>query len=239
MVDNAQGRSHSAAAIVGIVLGVLALVLSWVPIINNFAAPLAVIGAIFAIVGIVGTVRGKRSGKGLAIAAVIVNVIAFAIVMGTQAMYVAAIDHAANGPSATSKSQDKDSSDKGSSKGDYKDLSAGTEVKLENGLSVKLDSVQGDLKNYDGSKVIGIHVTYVNNGDKEVSYNSFDWKGEDAKGAQETATYYSEGTDELNSGTLAAGGTVSGNIYFKDGTVKALYTSSFLSKSETASWKLS
>ena len=35
----------------------------------------------------------------------------------------------------------------------------------------------------------GVHVTHTNNGDDGASYNVYDWKGEDANGAQQsTAT---------------------------------------------------
>lgn len=84
----------SAAAIVGFVLGVLALVGSWIPIVNNLSAFAALIGLIFAVVGVVAVMRGKRGGKGLAIAAAILNVLAFIIVLGTQSMYGAALDEA-------------------------------------------------------------------------------------------------------------------------------------------------
>ena len=45
----------------------------------------------------------------------------------------------------------------------------------------------------------GIHVTYVNNGDEGADYNVYDWKGEDANGAQQNQGYYSEGSEELQS----------------------------------------
>ena len=52
-------------------------------------------------------------------------------------------------------------------------------------------------------------------------------------------TYYSDGTDELNSGTLAKGGSVSGNIYFDGDIAKALYFGNILEKTASASWALS
>ncbi len=116
------------------------------------------------------------------------------------------------------------------------ELAIGTEAELEDGLTVTVDSVDTSLVNYDGSAIVGIHVTYVNNGDSTADYSSYDWKGEDSNGAQESLTYYSEGTDELSSGTLAAGGTVSGNIYFKEGTVKLLYFDNMFDDEATASW---
>lgn len=118
-------------------------------------------------------------------------------------------------------------------------LVIGTTVNLPDGLSVTVDSVEPGLANYDGSAMTGIHVTYTNNGDDGASYNVYDWKGEDANGAQQSTGYYSEGSDELSSGTLAKGGTVSGNVYFKGDLARVLYFGNPLEKTATASWSLS
>lgn len=119
------------------------------------------------------------------------------------------------------------------------ELAVGTTVNFASGLSVTVDSVEAGLTNYDGSTCTGFHVTYVNNGSDGADYNIFDWKGEDANGAQQSSGYYSEGSDELQSGTLAAGGSVSGNIYFTGDVVKALYYENmFLDDTPSASWNL-
>ncbi len=118
-------------------------------------------------------------------------------------------------------------------------LVIGTTVNLPDGLSVTVDSAEPGLANYDGSAMTGIHVTYTNNGDDGASYNVYDWKGEDANGAQQSSGYYSDGSDELSSGTLAKGGTVSGNVYFKGDLARVLYFGNLLEKTATASWSLS
>lgn len=118
-------------------------------------------------------------------------------------------------------------------------LVVGTTVNLPDGLSVAVDSVEPGLTNFDGSAMTGVHVTYTNNGDDGASYNVYDWKGEDANGAQQSTGYYSEGSDELSSGTLAKGGTVSGNVYFKGDLARVLYFGNLLEKTATASWSLS
>lgn len=118
-------------------------------------------------------------------------------------------------------------------------LVIGTTVNLPDGLSVTVDSVEPGLANYDGSAMTGVHVTYTNNGDDGASYNVYDWKGEDANGAQQSTGYYNEGSDELSSGTLAKGGTVSGNVYFKGDLARVLYFGNLLEKTATASWSLS
>lgn len=243
MAGTEQGASRSAASIVALVLGIIAILMSWMPIINNFAFVFGALGFIFGIVGLVGVLRGKKLGRGIAIAALIVNVLSIAIVLGTQSMYSAALDDAVNGPSATGTSQAEGTGDEGDAEPaddetGYTDLAVGTTVELENGLSVTVDSVEPGLTNYDGSTVVGVHVTYVNNGDDTASYNPYDWKGENAEGAQEYSTYYSEAEENFNSGTLAAGGTVSGTIYFEGDTVKALYFGTVVSDEPTASWTL-
>ena len=82
----------SGIAIASLVLGIVAAVTSFLPIINNLSFILAVLAVIFGIVGVVAASRGKRAGRGLAIAGIVVAVVAGAVVLGTQALYSAAID---------------------------------------------------------------------------------------------------------------------------------------------------
>lgn len=247
MSEQRSGAGTSGMAIAGLVLGILAAVTSWMPIINNLSFVIAAVGAVLSVVGVVATVRGRKSGKGLAIAALVVNVVAIVVVLGTQSAMSAAIDEAVDGPGVTSVSDASSGDTTGSSGGasgegsdgvqeESLDLAVGASVNLANGLSVTVDSVDTSLVNYDGSTVVGVHVTYSNGGDEGASYNVYDWKGEDAAGAQEYETYYSDAADGLGSGTLAAGGTKSGNLYFEAGTVKVLYFGSVFSDEPAASW---
>ncbi len=84
-------KPTSTAAIVGLVLGILAIVTSWIPIVNNLSFMIGAIGLVFSIVGVVGTVRGTKGGKGLAIAALVVNVLSLVIVLGLQSAWSAAL----------------------------------------------------------------------------------------------------------------------------------------------------
>lgn len=91
---SATKAPKSIAAIAGLILGIIALVLSAMPIINNFAFILGVVGLIFGIVGVVGTRDKKKSGKGMAVASVIIAALACVIVLASQAVYSAALDEA-------------------------------------------------------------------------------------------------------------------------------------------------
>lgn len=240
MENSETTLSRSVAAIVALVLGIIALIMSWMPIINNIAFLFGVPALICGIVGLVGVLRGKKSGKGLAIASVIISALAIIIVFATQSMYSAAFDKAVNGPQATSTVQQNTSTQSNGSQNEesasYTDLAVGTSVKLENGLSITVDSVDTTLTNYDGSSIVGAMVTYVNEGDENLNFNQFDWKGEDAQGAQEGVTFYSGEGEDLHSGTLTPGGSTSGMVYFKGGTVKVLYFPTVIAQEAAASW---
>lgn len=83
----------TALGITGFVLSIIAVLISWVPIVNNFAAILGAIALPFAIAGIVVTRRkGKKRGRSLAIAATIIAVLSIVFTLATQGMYSKAID---------------------------------------------------------------------------------------------------------------------------------------------------
>jgi len=237
-------RSHaprSVMGIVGLVLAIIAAATSFMPIVNNFSFFLALISAILSLVAVISCARGKKSGKGVAIAGLVVSIISIVVVLATQSMYSAAIDDAVNGPDVSGVSTQQggdDPSKEDDGAGDAsntQNLAVGTSIDLESGLSVTVDAVDTSIVSYEGSALVGVQVTYVNNSDNSADYNMYDWKGEDAQGAQE---FFSDDGKELSSGSLAPGGTKTGFLYFKEGTVKALYFSSVLSDDASASWSL-
>lgn len=235
-------QPRSGLAIAGLVLGIIALLTSLLPIINNMSFFVALVGAVLAIIGLVVCMRGKRAGKGLAIAAVVVNVISIVAVIASQSMYSAAIDDAMNGPQAVQESQDEDAAEDNASESkpddsaDEKKLAVGSSVELSNGMTVAVDEIVPGLTNYDGATLTGVRVTYANNSDEALSFKSYDWKGESASGVQSDATYYSEATEELSYGDLSAGGTVSGYVYFEGDLSNVLYFSSPFADGPAATW---
>lgn len=235
-------QPRSGLAITGLVLGIIALLTSLLPIINNMSFFVSLVGAVLAIIGLVACMRGKRAGKGLAIAAVVVNVISIVAVIASQSMYSVAIDDAMNGPQAVQESQDEDAAEDNASESkpddsaDEKKLAVGSSVELSNGMTVAVDEIVPGLTNYDGATLTGVRVTYANNSDEALSFNSYDWKGESASGVQSDATYYSEATEELSYGDLSAGGTVSGYVYFEGDLSNVLYFSSPFADGPAATW---
>ena len=179
-----QQTPRSVAAIVALVLGVIALVSSWVPIINNLSFIFALVGVAFAVVGLVGTLRGKKSGRGLAIASVVVNVAAVAIVLATQSAYSAAIDEAASGTVQTS---DGASAAAPAAEGT-------TSAEPADKYSIDGEELSGDAYS---CKISGV---YTNKAGKDLSYVQVSYNLFDADGNQ-------IGTALANTNNLADGGT--------------------------------
>lgn len=182
MSEKNNGQATSGMAVAGLVLGIIAVVSSWIPIVNNLSFVIAAIGLILAIVGVAATVRGRRAGKSLAIAALVVNLVAGGIVLATQSAMSAAIDEATSGTVSTEDVLADDSSDASASDPDASQQYAIADV-----------SMTGD----DYS--VTISGTFTNNSDSEVSYVQLSYRLLDADGAQ-------IGTAYANTNNLPAGG---------------------------------
>lgn len=164
----------SVAAIIGLVFAILALLLSAVPIVNNFAFVLAIIGLICGVVALVGISKGKKSGKNLSIATIIISILAFAIVLITQQIYTDALDDVSKDLNEASKDLN-DTIDRSS--GEKTDDILGKDVDVELGkFSTKTDEygivttqMTVDVSNkLDDKKSYSIQVEAVNKDGKRI-----------------------------------------------------------------------
>lgn len=76
----------------GFVIGLIGLVLSFIPLIGVVAWPLVILGIIFSSVGISKAVKGRATNKGLAIAGLVVSVIGLVICILWAAVWKTASD---------------------------------------------------------------------------------------------------------------------------------------------------
>ncbi len=102
--------AKSGMAIAGFVLGLIAILTSFLPIINNLSFLLAILGLVFGTIGFVGITKGKKSGKGFAIAAIVLCVISGAVVLATQGAYSSALDSAASSTAVSASSDSQSAS---------------------------------------------------------------------------------------------------------------------------------
>lgn len=145
--DPQQSLATSAMAITGFVIGLVALLTSFLPFINNFSFILGLLALIFSIVGLVGCARGKKKGKGLAIAALIISLLSCVVVLWSQSAYSAAIDDAfSTTKAATTTTKAATSTTKTSSSStDFSSVASDTKGNSENAA---VDSISaGDSTN--------------------------------------------------------------------------------------------
>ncbi len=160
----APKTGKSGAAIAGLVAGIVALVMSPLPIINNIAIFVALVGLVLGIFGMRAVKKGA-SGKGMAVASVVVSVIAVVVVLGSQAFYGAALD-------AVSESLESPSVSSGSSQGDGNGADAGAADAGEptsNPFEVSID--EGTVvQDYEGNPALSVTYTWVNTSDEATSF---------------------------------------------------------------------
>ena len=100
-------QERKVLGILAIIFGGIALIGSWMPIINNFSFILAILALIF---GIIGFLVNRKRPKTLAIIGTVLSIVSIAIVLGTQAMYAKSLDKLSKDieQSATSTSSSSD-----------------------------------------------------------------------------------------------------------------------------------
>lgn len=244
-------QHSSAAGIVSLILGILAIIICWIPIINNLSAVAGIIGLIFGIVAILRIKKKNLSGKGVAVAGLILCILSIVITLFTQSLFSKAFDEATSGPKAAKVSDSQSAADKDAKKADKKDdgkekdaaatqdLAVGKAVTLENGLTVSVDAVE-TAKDMGKKTYTLITVTYKNGGKEKTDFNSFDWKSTNADGAVSDAeiALFEDRSKMLQDGELNPGGTVTGKVPLKEDSIKAQYRGGLFSDKDAASWKL-
>nr|DAK41027.1 MAG TPA: putative beta-lactamase inhibitor protein.1, putative beta-lactamase inhibitor protein [Caudoviricetes sp.] len=83
-------QERKVLGILAIIFGGIALIGSWIPIINNLSFIIAILALIL---GVIGLFVNKKRPKTLAIIGTVIAVVSMAIVLGTQAMYAKSLDN--------------------------------------------------------------------------------------------------------------------------------------------------
>lgn len=145
MSKSVETKNSSGLATAGMVLGIIGVVLSFIPIINNIAFFIGILALIFGIIGIV-----KKAGKGKAIAGIVLGILSIAITLAMQSAVSDSIDE-------TSKELDKITGNS-------------TEEVLKTEVNVTLGDLQISKDEYGltDSKMV---VTVKNITDKKKSYS--------------------------------------------------------------------
>lgn len=185
--DNIASLPLSAMGVTSLVMGILALVISWIPIINNITFLFSILGLVFAIVAFVGIKHHKVRGRGIAYAGLITSIVGFAIMLATQSLYGEVLKQATT--TSHTKTATTSTSNNDSEKA-QKDDSAGNEEKSQDNNSDNKEASEGEIDNgkyhvtikgaelsgedYDGNPTVLVTYEVVNN-QKDKTSNPFDW----------------------------------------------------------------
>ena len=156
-----EGKGLTVCGVVGVVFGALGFVLSFIPIINNIAAILGFVGLILSIVALVGTFRGRKRGKALAVVAAVLSVLSIVVTLGMQSATSKAMDEAVG----TTKSQSSaESPEKSQPKGEQ-DMEGDLKT-----MHVKIVSVARSNNDYNNQPTVLVTFEWTNNTDKNNSF---------------------------------------------------------------------
>lgn len=177
-----QPKTSSGLAIAGLVLGIIAILTSFLPIINNLSFFIALIGGVLAAIALVGALRGKHTAKGMSIAGVVLAVVSIVVVLVTQSAYSAALKAASDELSSSSKpaatssesSSASDSSKQSEEKADDESASEATpaeekaEEPADSEYAVTIDSATVGT-DYSDNPCVFITYTFTNVSDDDAS----------------------------------------------------------------------
>jgi hypothetical protein len=150
---NQQKPAKSGIALAALIIAGIALLMSAVPIINNFAFFLAAISLILGITGVILS-KKTRAGRGKAIAGIILSVLATVIVFASQSFYGSVLDTASTELNETI---DKSSGD-------------ATEELLKNDVTVVMGTFAATTDEY-GIVTTELPVTVTNKHAEKKSYS--------------------------------------------------------------------
>jgi hypothetical protein len=161
-------EGKSGLGIAGFVIGIIAIIFSFIPIVNNIAFFIGIIAAIF---GIIGAITHKS--KGLSIAGAILGVLAVVITLALQSMWSKALDNASEQLNEVMESADSQMSNI---------TGENTEEILQKSVNVELGTYSASKDEY-GFVTSSLPVT-VTNKESEAKSFSFHVEAVDGSGSR-------------------------------------------------------
>jgi hypothetical protein len=218
-------------------LGTAALILGLVGLpffLTGLTAPIAIILGLIAVpLAMAGLGRARRreaTNRGAAVTGLVLGLLAIMLGIWSIVVTVQAVGEVFDGPTATVTSSGGEATQPAGP------LALGTTVDVD-GLAVtvnKIVTTQGSF----GDLLHCADVTYENRGTDRASRNPYDWSARNAQGASVSHRTYT-GSNALDSGDLAPGGTDSGLVCFdvpRDEVAVVEYTSSLFDDGPAAEW---
>lgn len=151
--------------IAALVLGIIALLTSFIPIVNNLSFILALIGLVLGVIGRVACTRGMKSGKGIAIAGIVLCALSLVVVIAAQDSFSKAFNESFSAATSRSASTASSSAASSGSSATVSASDASTGAKYVVSID---DCVLG--KDYQGQDTAIVTFTFTNNSDSDTSF---------------------------------------------------------------------
>ncbi len=224
--------------IVALIIGIIAFICAFFPIANIIALILGIIAFIMCIVALIATFRRRKKGRALSVIAILIAIAAIVVSLLTLLVFAEVADETASEPVGV---VDTSGSEQTGSNVDYKNLSVGETLELDNGLKVSVDKVsQVTVDNKDYTCVT---VTYDNGSNETLNCGLLDWRGLDSNDNPSEPFIAENENEEKNfddyfvDEDVNSNDKLTGNIYFEKEPVKVSYYSNLVV--EEADWDLS
>lgn len=153
VIEGKKKSGTSGLAVAGLVVGIVAIIGSWVPFLNLASAWIAIVAIGLSVAGLIISIKGTKGGKGVAIAGLVLGVVTIILVV---AMY--------GGAAAVSDDASKDSSSSNSST----QTEAAEEKAAKDDSGVVIGSAELG-KDYEGKKTVIVDYEWTNNSDEAAS----------------------------------------------------------------------
>jgi hypothetical protein len=197
--------------ITAVALSLVGLVFCLMPITGFLGFALGLLALLFAVLAF-GRMRRGQATKGLTITALVLAVVTAIAGFASMKMFFDIVDGIGKSdspPAAVSGAAPQEGSGSGTA---GQEFTVGEAVDRD-GLQVTAEKLRKVKPQYT-DRMICSKVSYKNASDEQVSFNLFDWKIQNPAGVQLPATMAQDGA--LQSGQLAPGGTVSGDVCATD-----------------------
>ncbi|MFT8705372.1 DUF5067 domain-containing protein [Bifidobacterium aquikefiricola] len=198
----------TVSGIIALVLGILSLLICYIPILNNGSVILGAIGAVLGIVAVIATrAKGKRSGRIIAILGLALSAISIIVALTVQAALSKAIDDAFTGPTASETASGK-ASEAGNKETGKESETAFDEAYLTHG-HIKIAGLTKAGNDYDGKPTVIATYEWTNTGDDTMFMTAFNTKAFQNGASLNLAIYldHPEGYDANASMTTLKKGT--------------------------------
>lgn len=163
-------KSTSGLAVAGLVLGLIALLSCWIPLFNVVTTPLAILGLVFAIIGIVATAPAKpKGGRGIAIAGTVLCAISLVVFMAMYGGAAASVNDTSSDSSSSSQASATAEDTQDTSDDAAQDETAQDEEDSNEDSGIVIKSCKAG-KDYSGKKTAVITIEWTNNTDDSQAF---------------------------------------------------------------------